>query len=270
MATAPPRPPDAVLVRRLQQRDRTAWDELYTAYGRRLHAFAYRLAGNEHDAADLVQETFVRALPRLDELDPERVEIGPYLFATLRNLFLKEVERRGRQQPVEEVPEPDVPAPIEDDPERSLLLARQQEEVRAANARLAPRQRLVLALCELEDRSYAEIGELVGLNENAVAQLVFRARESLRVELRLAQVDPDRLPPECREFLPQLAAHLDGKLKGAKLEETLAHLQGCERCQDALESMREAKRRYRTLLPLATGLEELGRRTDDALAANGK
>ena len=83
-----------------------------------------------------------------------------------------------------------MPAPIEDDPERSTLLHRQQEEVRLANARLAPRQRLVLALRELEDRSYAEIGELVGLKENAVAQLISRARESLRTELRLAQVDP--------------------------------------------------------------------------------
>lgn len=51
----------------------------------------------------------------------------------------------------------------------------------------------VLALCELEDKSYAEIGELVGLDENAVAQLVSRARQSLRHELRLVQVDRSRL-----------------------------------------------------------------------------
>jgi hypothetical protein len=63
----------------------------------------------------------------------------------------------------------------------------------------------VLALRELEDRSYAEIGELVDMKENAVAQLIFRARESLRLELRLAQVDPERLPEECRRYLPLLA-----------------------------------------------------------------
>ena len=139
-----------------------------------------------------------------------------------------------RQQPMAEVPEPALPTPIEDDPQRSPPAAGQQDEVRLANARLQPRQRLVLALRELEDRSYAEIGELVGMKENAVAQLIFRARESLRIELRLAQVDPERLPEECRRFLPLLAAHLDGQLKGARREETLAHLDGCERCQDAL------------------------------------
>ena len=104
---------------------------------------------------------------------------------------------RKRVQPMAEVPEPRA-APIEDDPERSTLLHRQQDEVRIANARLPPRQRMVLALRELEDSSYAEIGELVGITENAVAQLIFRARESLRTELRLVQVDPERIPEPCR------------------------------------------------------------------------
>src|SRR5215218_872594 len=244
---------DAALVRRLRERDRTAWEELYGEYGPRLRPFAYRLTGNPHDADDLVQETFVRALPRLDRLDPERVELGPYLFTTLHNLFLKSVERGRRAEPFADVPEPMTPAPIEDDPERSTLLHRQQEEVRLANAKLAPRQRLVLALRELEDRSYAEIGAVVGLKENAVAQLISRARESLRMELRLAEVDPARLPEECRGFLPLLSRHLDGQLRGAQLDETLAHLEGCERCQDSLLAMREAQRRYRTLLPFFGG-----------------
>ena len=224
MAIAPTRT-DAALVRRLQGRDHAAWEELYAEYQPRLRAFGYRLTGNTHDADDLAQETFVRALPALDRLDPDTVDLTAYLFATTKNLFLKQVERAKRAEPTAEVPEPDIPAAIEDDPERSALLHRQQEEVRIANGRLDPRQRLVLALCELEDRSYAEIGELVGLNENAVAQLVFRARERLRTELRLVQVDPESLPEECRSFLPLLAQHLDGKLRGPKLETTLAHLE---------------------------------------------
>src|SRR5918995_6167320 len=234
MATLP-RTPDSELLLRLRSRDREAWEELYAAYAPRLRSFGYRLAGNPHDADDLVQETFVRAVPRLDRLDPETADVGAYLFTTLRNLFLKQVERTKRQQPVAEVPEPALPTPIEDDPERATLLRRQQDDVRGANARLQPRQRLVLALRELEDRSYAEIGELVGMKENAVAQLIFRARESLRTELRLAEVDPARLPEACRRYLPLLAAHLDGQLKPPRLAETIGHLEDCERCQAALE-----------------------------------
>jgi RNA polymerase sigma factor (sigma-70 family) len=268
MATAPPSA-DAVLVRRLHERDRTAWEELYDSYGPRLRPFAYRLTGNRHDADDLVQETFVRALPRLDRLDSETVDIGAYLFTTLRNLFLKSVERGRRVEPTADVPEPATPAPIEDDPERSTMLRRQQEEVRVANAKLDPRQRLVLALRELEDRSYAEIGVVVGLKENAVAQLISRARESLRTELRLAQVDPASLPRECRRFLPLLSRHLDGQLRGAQLETTLEHLDGCERCQDALLSMKEARRRYRVLLPPFFGGDDQRARIDAELTAAG-
>ena len=270
MPTAPPTP-DAVLVRRLRARERGAWDELYAAYQPRLRAFAYRLAGDPHDADDLVQETFVRAVPRLDQLDPDTADVQAYLFTTLRNLFLKQVERGKRTQPVAEVPEPIAPTPIEDDPERSTLLAAQVHEMRVANGRLDSRQRLVLALRELEERSYAEIGEIVGLNENAVAQLIYRARESLRIELRLAQVDPESMPEECRAFLPQLAAHLDGELKGKRGEKAMAHLAGCERCQSALADMEEASRRYRTLFPplLATGYDEARAATSEALEETG-
>ncbi len=241
--------PDAVLSRRLRDRDHAAWEELYAAYGGRLRAFALRLTRDPHEADDLVQETFVRALPRLDRMDADEVDLRAYLFTTLRNTFYKSCERGRRVAPVEDVPEPDTPGAIEDDPERSLLLRRQIEEVRAATAMLAPRQRLALALRELEDCSYAEIGTIVGIKENAVAQLISRARESLRSSLRLAQVDPEELPDECRTFLPQLSRHIDGQLRGEQQERTLDHLLTCERCQDTLASMREASRRYRSFVP---------------------
>ena len=265
MATAPA-PPEAELVARLQHRDRSAWEELYRLYEGRLYAFAYRLTGNPYDAADLVQETLVRALPRLDSLDPDELNLSAYLFTTSRNLFLHGIERGKRAGPFEEVPEPREPQPLEDDTELSALLERQQYEVRLANARLAPRQRLALALRELEDRSYAEIGELVGLNENTVAQLISRARQSLRDELRLGQVDPATVPDACRSLQPLLSAHLDGQLREPARSEVLAHVTRCEHCRDALEEMREASRLYRSLVP-PVAMTALFERVDRALAA---
>jgi RNA polymerase sigma factor (sigma-70 family) len=265
--TVAPAPSDAALVARLRSRDRTAWEDVYQLYGDRLYKFAYHLAGNPHDAADLVQETFVRVLPRIDSLDPDTLDLGAYLFATERNLFLKGIERAKRQEPVDEVPEPTDPRPLEDDPQRATLLADQQERVRRANAALAPRQRLVLALRELEDRSYAEIGELVGLRENAVAQLISRARLRLREELRLVEVDRSKLPEECQALLPLLSSYLDGQLQGVAAERTVAHLETCELCQAALADMREASKLYRALLPIP--FPELFGQIDDALASSG-
>lgn len=260
---------DAQIIEGLRARDRDVWADLYAAYQPRLRAFAYRLSGSLHDADDLVQETFVRAVPRLDQLDPETADIAGYLFATLRNLFLKQVERAGKTQPVGDVPEPRRAMPATDEPEREAMVSRQQEEVRLANSRLEPRHRMVLALRELEDRSYAEIAEVVGMNENAVAQLLYRARASLRAEMRMAQIDPERLPVGCRRYLPLLAAHLDGQLGGARLTDTLAHLGSCDRCQDVLISMREASNRYRALILPAALLDidearaDVERRLDD-------
>jgi RNA polymerase sigma-70 factor (ECF subfamily) len=267
-ATAPARSPSGRPAR-LRERERTAWEQVYREYEHRLHRFAYRLTGNEHDAADLVQETFVRVLQRLDRLDRGRGDLSSYLFKTAQNLFLRGRERARRVEAVDEVPEPREPAPLEDDPQGVSLLHHQQEEVRVANGKLAPRQRLVLALCELEDKSYAEIGELVGLNENAVAQLISRARQSLRHELRLVQVDRSRLPSECQRLLPQLSGYLDGQLKGAKKDVVLLHLASCEHCQRALADMREARRRYRALIPPLAGAGALKEGIDEALAEEG-
>ena len=139
--------------------------------------------------------------------------------------------------------------------------------MRVANAQLAPRQRLVLALRELEDKSYAEIGVIVGLNENAVAQLISRARDSLRDG---AAARPGRSGTAAGGVPPLPAAarrHLDGQLRGPQLDETLAHLEGCECCQDALDSMREAQRRYRVLPPWLFAADELRKRIDVELTA---
>ena len=176
------------LLTRLRARDRTAWEELYVEYQPRLRGFAYRLAGNEHDADDLVQETFVRAVPRLDKLDPE-TRRHRRLPVRHRAEPLPEAGRAGqrRQQPVAEVPEPALPTPIEDDPVRSTLLGPAAAGRGAARER--PSSSRASGSCSRYgssmDRSYAEISELVGMKENAVAQLIFRARESLRTELRL-------------------------------------------------------------------------------------
>lgn len=265
--TVAPAPSDAALVARLRSRDRTAWEDVYALYSERLYKFAYHLTGNPHDSADLVQETFVRVLPKLESLDAETLDVGAYLFTTERNLFLKSIERAKRQQPVDEIPEPTEPGPLEDDPRRSTLLVDQQERVRRANAALAPRQRLVLALRELEDRSYAEIGDLVGLKENAVAQLISRARIRLREELRLVEVDRSKLPEECQALLPLLSSYLDGQLEGAAAERSIAHIESCEYCQTGLTEMREASKLYRALVPIP--FPELYERIDDALASNG-
>ena len=103
--TIAPAPSDAALVARLRSRDRTAWEDVYSLYGDRLYKFAYHLTGNPHDSADLVQETFVRVLPKLDSLDPETLDLGAYhrreIGIVLRqNGHLRPLDRFGAAHPL--------------------------------------------------------------------------------------------------------------------------------------------------------------------------
>ena len=255
--------------RRWQRGDRDALTALYQRYERRLYAFCHRMVGNPDDAADLVQETFLRVIRRLPELDVTRLNLSAYLHTTARNLFYKQAERAKRVQ-LEERMEDVAPAAdvLEEDPERAALLDAQQVEVRDANMRLAPRQRMVLALRELEDRSYAEIGEILGMNENAVAQLISRARIRLREELRMGQIDRSALSPETQRLLPTLAAYCDGQLKGEKLAAVEAALAESAECRAVVDAFGQASKRYRALLP-AVPLAFLGTEVARAAEAEG-
>jgi RNA polymerase sigma factor (sigma-70 family) len=254
---------ERVAVRRLRSGDPQAFESLYRDYAPRLYAFCHRITGNDADAADLVQETFLRVMRRLPSLDLATLNIGAYLYATARNQSYTRVQRAARERPDEHVAEA---AGQDDDlegaPEGAALLAEQRREVRAANARLAPRQRMALALCDLEGRSYRDIGAILGIDENAVAQLVSRARIRLRQELRLGAVDRGALPAACAALLGDLSAHLDGKLRADRLAVVEEHLAGCATCRAVRVQLAEASHRYRALapaLPLLGLFEETAR-----------
>ena len=260
---------ERVLVERLTDGDNRAFEQLYTSYEGRLYGFCHRVTGNPHDAADIVQETFVRAIARFSEIEIATLNVGAYLFATARNLAYKTIER---QQRVELDGDLDArlgsSADADTQPEVHLLIDEQRGEVQKASLRLAPRQRAALALRDLEGYSYGEIAAVLELNQNAVAQLISRARIRLREELRMTQIDQRAFAEECRERLPVISAYLDGHLREAQRLELEGHLSGCADCRAALAAFEETAKRYRAILP-AIPLAGLAERTRDAVRANG-
>ena len=71
-----------------------AWDELVRQHADRVYRLAYRLSGNQHDAEDLTQETFIRVFKSLQNYQPGTFE--GWLHRITTNLFLDMVRRRGR------------------------------------------------------------------------------------------------------------------------------------------------------------------------------
>ncbi|HVY78053.1 MAG TPA: sigma-70 family RNA polymerase sigma factor [Solirubrobacterales bacterium] len=241
--------------------DGEAFATLYERYERRAYNLALRITGSEDDAADALQDAFVGVLRRLPAQRGELV-FGSYLFTATRNACYDLIEKRRRAEPSDSIADsatpvgpgggrPD-PGDPDEDPERRQLLASQREEIRAANDRLPPRQREVLALRELEGLSYDEIASIMAMNRNSVAQLISRARINLRAELGGVALEAIAVGEGCERALPLLARRDDGELGAGEEAAWLdAHLSGCGACRLRREAMQEAGVSYRAWAPVA-------------------
>ena len=181
--------PDGVLVQEAAAGGGASYAALYDRYSEQVYNYCLRLTGSPEDAADATQDAFVKVLGRLQHDERPVLDFAAYLFTAARNESYALMRRRSRTQLTDETPEPLSPVPdVETDPERAALLQDSQEAVRKANAELAPRHREVLALREVAGRSYGEIGAIMGISENAAAQLIWRARSKLKGALTAGAV----------------------------------------------------------------------------------
>ncbi len=141
-------------------------------YGKATYNFAYRLTGNAADASDLTQEAFIRVYRAWQSFKPGTSFLS-WIYRIVTNLHRDELRRRkGRYQ--EEVPEIAV-HPIEEYVEAHL-----SEPVSKALAELAPEQRQIVLLADIEECSYLEIARIVGCSVGTVRSRLHRARGQLR------------------------------------------------------------------------------------------
>jgi RNA polymerase sigma-70 factor (ECF subfamily) len=250
---------EAELARKAAAGDGAAFATLYDRYEQRIFNYCNRLLSSQDDAADATQDAFVKVLQRLPKLQDRELNFSAYLYTAARNASYDMIGRRKRAEPTEDIAEMAAggavgmeTAALELDPERNAMLSAQQADVRSANARLPERQREVLALRELQEMSYDEIAEVMGMNRNSVAQLISRARIKLRDELRGTAVAAIAASsPDCERALPLLAMAGDGQLgEGDDRDFLDGHVASCDTCRVAREAMEEAGASYRAWLPL--------------------
>ena len=154
-------------------------------------AVALGVTGDHHDAADVVQESFLKAYRKLEDLkDPSSFK--SWLRHIVRSTALDRL-RRNKTTVALDAKETEGLEPMEDRPGPRDML--QNAELRAAvrdriNA-LPPAMREVLTLKYLDDRSYEEIAELTGSSVSSVESRLHRARMKLRDAFRGRR--PDQL-----------------------------------------------------------------------------
>ena len=154
-----------------------AFDQIVARHQRDLYQLCYRYVGTHEDAADLTQETFVRAYRGLARFAGASA-LRTWLYRIATNVCLTRVsQKRPQTEPLDARPHADDRA--ESAPAR---LEREEREarLRAAVATLPAKQRAAVVLRMWHDLSHQEVAEVLGISEGAAKANVFHAIRSLR------------------------------------------------------------------------------------------
>jgi RNA polymerase sigma factor (sigma-70 family) len=157
------------------------WDEVVREHADRVYRLAYRLTGNQHDAEDLTQETFVRVFRSLASYKPGTFE--GWLHRITTNLFLDMVRRRARIR-MEALPDDsDRIAGLGPEPEQVFSDTHLDPALQRALDDLPPEFRAAVVLCDVEGLSYEEIGTTLGVKLGTVRSRIHRGRAALRAAI---------------------------------------------------------------------------------------
>ena len=185
---------DVQLMLDVKAGDAQSFELLLQRYRTPLVNFLYRMVRNREQAEDLAQEVFLRVYRAREEYVPS-AKFTTWLFRIATNLALNSV-RDNRYQRMETSIDAPITADAEDGDDRQFELADQRPDIehhlveeakrkmiRHAIDKLPEKQRAAVLLHKYQELDYAEIAKILSCSESALKSLLFRAYETLRVEL---------------------------------------------------------------------------------------
>ena len=181
---------DTILIRRSQQGDTTAFEELVRNYDRSILRLTMHLTDSTADAQDIYQETFLRAYRNIGRF---RFECSFYtwIYRIVTNLCLDHLRKR-------QVRKEDAPVAVDADgeaydvleqvpdaraganPERDLMRRELGRRINRALERLTPRERMVFELKHYHGLKLRTVGEILNTTEETAKNTLFRATQKLR------------------------------------------------------------------------------------------
>jgi RNA polymerase sigma-70 factor, ECF subfamily len=194
-AASPPRAlpaQDQLTLSQLKRGNWSAMEDLVRRYQDRLFAAVLRMVGHPEDAADLVQETFVKAMQNVAKFEGKST-LYTWLFRIAINLSLshRRAQRYRTAASLDGSPHDDVNQQAAElrrqlaqgtelDPATQAEIHLEHERVLEAVAKLDPDFRAIIVLRDVEDCDYEQIGEILELPVGTVKSRLFRARAALR------------------------------------------------------------------------------------------
>mgnify|MGYP001579537534 CR=1 FL=1 len=149
-----------------------------------IYNVALRLSGNEHDAEDLVQETFYIAFERFYQLKDEG-KCKNWLFSIMRNLYLKEVERKGNFREMNLDDEGEYLQNLEivaakNYSENELIKKTDKQDIQLILDRIPEKYKLPFLLFYMDNRSYKEIADTLNIPIGTVMSRISRGRDFVK------------------------------------------------------------------------------------------
>jgi len=185
---------DVQLMLDVKAGDQQSFELLLQRYRTPLVNFLYRMVRNREQAEDLAQEVFLRVYRAREDYEPS-AKFTTWLFRIATNLALNSV-RDHRYQKLEISMDAPIVADAEEGDERMMEVADEHPDIeqhlveetrkkmiRHAIQKLPEKQRAAVLLHKYQELDYVEISKILQCSESALKSLLFRAYETLRVEL---------------------------------------------------------------------------------------
>ena len=182
---------ETALVARARAGDAGAFEEIYRRYERRIYNTVFQVVRNDDDAADITQESFIRAYRSLRNLRSDEAFVS-WLFRIAINLSRNHLRSRPHfrtesldQFATSEEDEQELQIPDSThDPARTLETREMQQVVRTAVLALSTAHREVITLHHLEGMRVDDIAAVLHCSVGTVKSRLSRARDELKRKLR--------------------------------------------------------------------------------------
>lgn len=190
MATDELEQPWASEVRKARGGDDQAFATLVRAVQRPVYGLCLRLLRTEAEAAEVAQETFLRAYQHLDRYDESR-PFDLWVLTIARNLCLDILRRRTRHRTEDVEDHAQSLASDEASLEDKAIARQERKSLEDALATLSVDDREVLALYYVQKRTTKEIAQVMNVAPGTIMARLFRAREKLRQRMQPAEAQAD-------------------------------------------------------------------------------
>jgi RNA polymerase sigma-70 factor (ECF subfamily) len=176
---------DEAAAARAKAGDADAFRVLVERHSRPMFRLAFRMTGNEQDAEDIVQDTFLRAYRRIGKFD-ERASFGTWLYRITVNCSLDLVRARKRRSEQSGPVNPEMDDFMQSlpasgpTPDRMAMSGQARQRIAEAMEELSASERTAFVLRHFEGMCIDEVSRVLGCRPGAARHCVFRAVQKLR------------------------------------------------------------------------------------------